>query len=114
MPPTAARLSAQPAIVKIRRVDAFIAARGALLVLIIFTALERAEKYRDRAVPALRAHVLPPPPAHWPRSNARWPLPPRVRLCRCALAFAAARPPLHSHSFKFLNHQGAPFSPSGA
>ncbi len=71
-----------------------------LLVLTVFTALlERADKYRDRAVLALRAHVLPPP---------------RVRLCRrCAFAFAAARPPrasafaaarwpLHSHSFKFF------------
>ncbi len=78
MPPTAARLSAQPAIVNIRRVDAFIAARrGALLlVLIVFTALlECADEYSDRAVLALRAHVHP-----------------LLTPARRAFAFATARP----------------------
>ncbi len=90
-PLTAARLSAQPSIVNIRRVDAFMAARGALLlVLIVFSALEHADKYRYRAVLALRAHVLPPPSALC--RSVRPPLPPRVRLCRRASAFAAARP----------------------
>ena len=90
MLPTEARLSAQPAIVKIRRVAALIillpAATPATTRLYAFTALlllvERADQYGRRAV-------------------MRSPLPPvRVRLA------ADTRSPLHSRSFIFSKRQG--------
>ena len=86
MLPTAAMASAQPAIVKIRRVDALIAIAARLcasLAALLLLVDERADtKYTAIARPRVR-HAMPP----------------RVSLL---LAAAAARSPLRSRAFAFL------------
>jgi hypothetical protein len=110
---TAARPSAQPAIVKIRRVDA--------LILIIRAATTTTTTTRLYAFTALfllvdralinipRSRRPRPDRAHAPFRRRAFALPP-PRVCLAA----AARSPLHSRSFKFSNQQGAPFSPTSA
>jgi hypothetical protein len=109
MPATVTRLSAQPAIVQIRRVDALIilllilAATTTTTCLYAFTALlllvERADKYTA---------IAPSSPA----AAARSPLP-RVRLCSwCAFALPPTRVRLCIHTrSNFQTSKGPPFRP---